>query len=98
MLTRVLDSTHEKSESLLFFWVDLLNLHQVIHHHMITTILMQEQNDVVFQGSEGECAQQVNSCLGADIFVVQDSSDKHEEEIAQSPTAVAEQQVLMKFF
>lgn len=59
---------------------------------------MQQQDDIVFQCGICEGAQQVNSRLGGDLRIVENSSNKDKEKITQSPAAVTEQQILVEFF
>lgn len=65
---------------------------------MIPPILVQQQDDVVLQSSESESAQKMNSRFGGDLRVVEDPPDEHEEDVAQGPTAVAQQQILVELF
>lgn len=96
--TKSWKESYKECNGLLFFWLDFLDFEQVVHQDVVTSVLVQQQNDVVFQGGVGEGSQEMNSSFGGNVDVVQDSSDEDQEEVAQGPAAVPAEQVLVELF
>lgn len=63
---------------------------------MIASILVQEQNYVVLQRCESECTQEMDASFGGDLLIAQDSADEQQENVAEGPASVAEQEILVK--